>query len=58
MSSRYEPGSVSYTHLYGGAGGGNLGRARTQPMPAHGHAQSLALALPPLSTLYFRHEGE
>ena len=43
---------------YGGAGGGNLGRARTQPMPAHGHAQSLALALPPLSTLYFRHEGE
>ncbi|MFY2020230.1 1,4-alpha-glucan branching protein GlgB [Achromobacter dolens] len=43
---------------YGGAGGGNLGLARTAPEPAHGHAQSLALTLPALSTLYFRHEGE
>ncbi|WP_241049211.1 1,4-alpha-glucan branching protein GlgB [Achromobacter xylosoxidans] len=43
---------------YGGAGGGNLGQARSGPDPAHGHAQSLTLTLPGLSTLYFLHQGE
>lgn len=37
---------------YGGNGLGNLGGAATQPVPCHGHAQSLELTLPPLTTLY------
>ncbi|MCV6796556.1 1,4-alpha-glucan branching protein GlgB [Achromobacter ruhlandii] len=44
--------------VYGGAGIGNLGQARTGPEAAHGHAQSLLLTLPPLSTLYFLRQGE
>ncbi len=44
--------------VYGGAGIGNLGQARTRPEAAHGHAQSLLLTLPPLSTLYFLRQGE
>lgn len=43
---------------YGGAGHGNLGQAASDGQPAHGHAQSLALTLPGLSTLYFTHQGE
>jgi 1,4-alpha-glucan branching enzyme len=37
---------------YGGSGLGNLGALATEPVAAHGHAQSLALLLPPLSALY------
>ncbi len=40
-------------HEYGGSGLGNFGRVATQPVPFHGHAQSIELALPPLSTLIF-----
>jgi 1,4-alpha-glucan branching enzyme len=36
---------------YGGSGMGNNGRVAVQPEPSHGHAQSLLLTLPPLSTL-------
>ncbi|MDP9902232.1 1,4-alpha-glucan branching protein GlgB [Variovorax ginsengisoli] len=39
---------------YGGAGWGNLGQVGTDPLPAHGHAQSLNLTLPPLSTLILK----
>ena len=38
---------------YGGSGLGNGGAALAEPIPAHGHAQSLALTLPPLATLIF-----
>ncbi|MBX9606602.1 MAG: 1,4-alpha-glucan branching protein GlgB [Gammaproteobacteria bacterium] len=39
-------------------GGGNLGNGggalRAEPRPAHGHAQSLSLTLPPLAALYLQ----
>ena len=38
--------------VYGGSGIGNLGAVATDAGRAHGHAQSLALTLPPLATLY------
>ena len=37
---------------YGGSGLGNLCGADTGPAEAHGHAQSLALTLPPLGVLF------
>jgi 1,4-alpha-glucan branching enzyme len=43
--------------IYGGSGIGNFGGADTQAAAAHGHAQSLALRLPPLGVLFFEHEG-
>ena len=41
---------------YGGSGLGNAGAVRAQAHPAHGHAHSLVLTLPPLATLLFTHE--
>lgn len=38
---------------YGGSNLGNAGRVHADPVPTHGQAQSLALTLPPLSTLVF-----
>jgi 1,4-alpha-glucan branching enzyme len=40
---------------YGGAGIGNAGAAASGAMPAHGHAQSLSLTLPPLALLVLEH---
>jgi 1,4-alpha-glucan branching enzyme len=37
---------------YGGAGTGNQGGVQSQPVPAHGHAQSVELTLPALATLF------
>jgi 1,4-alpha-glucan branching enzyme len=37
---------------YGGSDVGNLGRIATEPIPAHGEAQSLSLTLPPLAALF------
>ncbi|CAB3627988.1 1,4-alpha-glucan branching protein GlgB [Achromobacter pestifer] len=42
---------------YGGSGQGNLGTAHTVGVAVHGHSQALSLTLPPLSTLFFTHEG-
>ena len=39
---------------YGGGNAGNLGAVHTESRPMHGHAQSLRLTLPPLSTLYLQ----
>ena len=39
---------------YGGTNTGNLGGAQTREAPAHGHAQSLELVLPPLSAVVLR----
>jgi 1,4-alpha-glucan branching enzyme len=36
---------------YGGSGMGNGGGVDSHATPAHGHAQSLVLTLPPLSVL-------
>ena len=37
---------------YGGSGLGNLGGVETQTIPAHGHAQSLSLTVPPLAAIF------
>jgi 1,4-alpha-glucan branching enzyme len=42
---------------YGGSGLGNAGGVQTRAEPSHGHAQSLDLLLPPLSTVFFLHDG-
>jgi 1,4-alpha-glucan branching enzyme len=43
--------------LYGGSNVGNAGGLHTEPTPAHGHAQSVSLTLPPLSGLILRLEA-
>ncbi|RYF38668.1 MAG: 1,4-alpha-glucan branching enzyme, partial [Comamonadaceae bacterium] len=42
--------------IYGGSGAGNGGGANTESHPSHGHARSLVLTLPPLSTLFLVEE--
>ncbi|HVJ36192.1 MAG TPA: 1,4-alpha-glucan branching enzyme [Stenotrophomonas sp.] len=39
---------------YGGSDLGNAGGCWAEAVPLHGHAQSLALTLPPLATIYLR----
>ena len=43
--------------LYGGNGTGNFGGVDAAPVGAHGRFHSLTVALPPLSTTFFIHEG-
>jgi 1,4-alpha-glucan branching enzyme len=43
--------------FYGGSNIGNAGRVDTLAIGAHGQPQSLALVLPPLSTIFLRHES-
>lgn len=40
---------------YGGSGKGNLGQVETDTIGSHGHANSLALTLPPLATVFLHH---
>jgi 1,4-alpha-glucan branching enzyme len=40
--------------IYGGSNLGNAGAVYTEPIPAHGHAQSLSLTLPPLAMLMLK----
>ena len=40
--------------IYGGGNIGNAGAVYTEPIPAHGHAQSLSLTLPPLGMLMLK----
>jgi 1,4-alpha-glucan branching enzyme len=42
---------------YGGSGTGNFGAVEAAPVGAHGRYHSLALTLPPLSTVYFTPEA-
>jgi 1,4-alpha-glucan branching enzyme len=42
------------SQYYGGSGLGNEGSRESEPVPAHGSAQSLKLTLPPLSTSIFK----
>jgi 1,4-alpha-glucan branching enzyme len=42
---------------YSGSNEGNEGRVDTALIAAHGHAQSLERMLPPLSTIFLRHDG-
>jgi 1,4-alpha-glucan branching enzyme len=43
--------------LYGGGGVGNYGGVEAAPVPAHGRFHSITLTLPPLSTLFLKHEA-
>ena len=40
--------------LYGGSGQGNLGGVESEPVPRHGHPQSIAVTLPPLAVVIFK----
>jgi len=42
---------------YGGSGWGNLGGVTAVPIPLHGRTHSVTLALPPLSSLFFKHDS-
>jgi 1,4-alpha-glucan branching enzyme len=42
---------------YGGSNVGNLGEVMAEPVPLHGHEQSIALTLPPLATVFLRPIG-
>ncbi|GAC1626955.1 MAG: 1,4-alpha-glucan branching protein GlgB [Nevskia sp.] len=43
--------------IYGGSNLGNLGRLVAEPRPSHGQRDSLLLRLPPLATLFLRHDA-
>jgi 1,4-alpha-glucan branching enzyme len=43
---------------YGGSNVGNQGGRSSEPVPAHGHAQSLVLTIPPLGALYLKRDGD
>ena len=43
--------------IYGGGNVGNAGNVLAETIPAHGHAHSLSLTLPPLATLVLRPNG-
>jgi len=45
------------SHFYGGSGVGNLGRVTSQALGCHGRADSIAVTLPPLATIYFVHQS-
>ena len=42
---------------YGGTNKGNGGSVASQPVPSHGFAESVLLALPPLATLILAPKG-
>ena len=42
---------------YGGGNVGNEGGIQTEPIPAHGHAQSLNLTLPPLGGVFLKRQN-
>jgi 1,4-alpha-glucan branching enzyme len=42
---------------YGGSNVGNAGCVAAEAVPAHGQSHSLELILPPLATIFLRHEG-
>jgi len=44
--------------VYGGSGVGNLGAVEAEPRSWHGRPASVTLRLPPLGTLWLRHEPE
>jgi 1,4-alpha-glucan branching enzyme len=47
----------SDSKFYGGSNVGNSGRVEPGEISSHGQAQSLSLSLPPLATIYLRHDG-
>ncbi len=57
LSGRWRVALNSDTEVYGGSGVGSSGGLSTDPVPSHGHAQSLRLSVPPLGMLLLRHDG-
>ena len=55
-AGRYDELLNSDSTIYGGGNVGNTGVVFTDPSPAHGHAQSLRLSLPPLGFLLLKPE--
>lgn len=55
-AGRWREALNSDAACYGGQNRGNLGRITTQDRPAHGHAQSAEIILPPLTSIYFVQE--
>jgi 1,4-alpha-glucan branching enzyme len=47
----------SDAQIYGGSGQGNLGGSQSAPVSCRGHAQSIAITLPPLAVLVFKSES-
>ncbi|MHC9015836.1 1,4-alpha-glucan branching protein GlgB [Stenotrophomonas bentonitica] len=56
-AGRWQEVFNSDSRFYGGSDIGNHGQVDTLPIAMHGHAQSLALTLPPLSTVFLQVEG-
>jgi 1,4-alpha-glucan branching enzyme len=44
----------SDAEIFGGGNQGNWGGVQTEEVPSHGHPQSVAFMLPPLSVMVFR----
>jgi 1,4-alpha-glucan branching enzyme len=42
--------------FYGGSGVGNQGGVHSTPVPAHGRYHAIRITLPPLASVYFKHE--
>jgi 1,4-alpha-glucan branching enzyme len=53
-AGRYDELLNSDSEIYGGSNVGNTGVVFTDPIPAHGHEQSLRLSLPPLGFLLLK----
>ncbi len=45
------------SNYYGGSNMGNAGHVEASAIPTHGQPHSLQVTLPPLATIYLRHEG-
>lgn len=43
--------------FYGGSNVGNEGRVETSAIATHGQSRSVELVLPPLATIFLRHDG-
>jgi 1,4-alpha-glucan branching enzyme len=47
----------SDANTYGGSNAGNEGGRESEPVPAHGHAHSLLLTIPPLGALFLKRDS-
>ncbi len=56
MGGRWTEAFNSDSPAYGGSGMGNLGQTWAHENPAHGQPFSAQITLPPLATLFFRHD--
>jgi 1,4-alpha-glucan branching enzyme len=57
LAGRWREIFNSDSDFYGGSNVGNSGLVEVAAVPAHGQGQSVELVLPPLATIYLRHDG-